>query len=348
MEIDFFENINLQSLSPQTEFEKKVMSFLKEWFSDSKTVSVQTSGSTGVPKIFEVEKDRMLNSAKMTCDFLGLKKGDSALLCLPVAYISGKMMLVRSIERKLKLTIVDPTSKPLENIEERFNFCAMSPLQVENSLAKTKNIGKLIIGGAQVSETLKKKLTQTLTSSKVQTTVFETYGMSETLSHVALKELFPNEENYFSVLDGIEISKDERGCLTIFAPKLNPKTLKTNDLIELRLFGPDELDRQQFKFLGRTDNVINSAGLKIYPEELESLVKKKIPNEAVFIGVKNDLLGEKLVLIIEGIQDEKMLQDLSGISYPTKNHQPKEIIFVETIPRKPNGKIDRMELKKNF
>lgn len=348
MQIDFSQNINLLSLSPQTEFERKVVSFLEEWFSDSETVLVQTSGSTGVPKILEVEKVRMLNSAKMTCNFLGLKKGDSAFLCLPVEYISGKMMLVRSIERKLKLTIVNPTSKPLENIEQWFDFCAMSPLQVENSLAKTKNIGKLIIGGAQVSETLKKKLTQALTSSNAQTTVFETYGMSETLSHIALKELFPTDENYFSVLDGIEVSKDERGCLTIFAPKLNAEVLKTNDLVELRNLESDKFDRQQFKFLGRTDNVINSAGLKICPEELESLVKKKIANEAVFIGVTNDLLGKKLVLIIEGIQNEKLLQDLSEISYPTKNHQPKEIIFVETIPRKPNGKIDRMELKKRF
>lgn len=337
MNIDFSQDINLKSLSSQTEFEEKVISFLVEWFSESKTVSVQTSGSTGTPKIFEIEKDKMRHSAKMTCDILNLKKGDSALLCLPVEYISGKMMIVRALERKLNLFVKTPSTKPLDDFFEKIDFCAMSPLQVENSLAKIHLIKNLIIGGASVSETLKSKISQNLKNSETQSQIFETYGMSETLSHIALKQIFPVPEDYFKVLDNIEISLDERKCLQIFAPQLNPDILKTNDLVELK-------NEKEFRFLGRIDNVINSAGLKIYPEQLEALVKKEIPNDVFFVGISDEKFGQKLVLVIEGEESKIVTEQLASIIYPTKNHHPKQIIFVEKLPRIPNGKINRQEL----
>ncbi|HQC07278.1 MAG TPA: AMP-binding protein [Kaistella chaponensis] len=337
MNIDFSKDLPIKSLFPQTEFEEKVISFLKEWYSDSKTVSVQTSGSTGTPKIFEIEKERMLHSAKMTCDILRLQKGDSALLCLPIEYISGKMMVVRAIERSLKLVIKTPSSTPLSDLNEEIDFCAMSPLQVENSLDQIHFIKNIIIGGAAVSENLKKKITQTLKHSITQTLVYETYGMSETLSHIALKEIFPIPEAYFKVLGNVEISLDERKCLQIFAPKLNPERLQTNDLVELK-------NEREFRFLGRIDHVINSAGLKIYPEELESLVKKEISNELIFLGIKDERFGQKLILVIEGAKTEMLENKLSTIIYPSKNHHPKEIIFLEKFPRIPNGKIDRRKL----
>ena len=322
---------------PTTEFELRVISFMEEWFADSKTVKVQTSGSTGTPKVFDIEKERMQYSANKTCDILRLQEGDSALLCLPVDYISGKMMVVRAIERKLKLVVNTPSAKPIADLNEEIDFCAMSPLQVENSLDKIHLIKNIIIGGAAVSESLKIKISQTLRSSETQSSIFETYGMSETLSHIALKQIYPIAEDYFKVLDGVEISLDERDCLQIFAPKLNPEPLKTNDLVEIN-------DSREFKFLGRIDNVINSAGLKIYPERLESLVKKEIPHEVVFVGVADELLGKKLLLVIEGEHNKEINQQLEKIIYPSKNHQPKEIIFIEKFPRIPNGKIDRREL----
>lgn len=344
MKLKFSEIINLNSLSPQTEFEEKVVSFLEDWFSDSEMVSVQTSGSTGKPKIFEVEKQRMLNSAKMTCDFLKLKKGNSALLCLPVEYISGKMMLVRSIERGLKLSIVNPTSAPMEFFNEEIDFCAMSPLQVENSLDKIHLIKNLIIGGAQVSATLKEKLNQKCKNSNAQTEIYETYGMSETLSHIALKQIYPIAEDYFTVLKDVEIALDERGCLVISAPKLNPQLLKTNDLVELKDLDFPESDKKQFKFLGRLDNVINSGGLKIHPEELGQLVNNQISNEVVFLGINDQKLGQKLVLLIEGNESDEIKNQLSAIIYPSKNHKPKKVVFKKEFPRLPNGKIDRLKL----
>lgn len=335
-----FNNLNINQLSFETEFEQKIKKFLEEWFSESETVKVQTSGSTGIPKVFDIEKKKMINSAEMTCNFLGLKEGNTALICLPVEYISGKMMIVRSMVKKLKLITVDPSTKPLEHINDEVDFCAMTPLQVENSLDKLHLIKNLIIGGAAVSESLKTKITQTLQFSNSPTRIFETYGMSETLSHIALKQIFPLTEDYFTVFENVTISKDERGCLKIFAPNLNAEVLQTNDLVEIKF------DNKQFRFLGRIDNIINSGGAKIFPEQLESLVKKKIPNEVVFLGLNDESLGQKLILVIEGEETKDLIGKISAMPFEKNFHKPKEIIFIGKIPRTPNGKINRIELTK--
>lgn len=320
-----------------------MISFLDEWFSASATVPVQTSGSTGVPKVFEIEKARMKSSAQMTCNFLGLKVGDSALLCLPVEYISGKMMLVRSGERGLKLQVVTPTSTPFKDLHEKVDFCAITPLQAENSLDRLHLLQNIIIGGAQVNENLKRKIQAELNSINGNSTrIFETYGMSETLSHIALKQIYPENHEYFTAFETVEISTDERGCLRIFAPQIHPEILQTNDIIELK-------NTSEFKFLGRIDNVINSGGLKIQPEELESLAKNHLQNEVVFADVQDEKLGQKLVMIVEGEKSnylqakiEEILKELKEKF--SKNHQPREIIFLTEIPRLPNGKIDRRSI----
>ncbi|WPO84569.1 AMP-binding protein [Chryseobacterium sp. JJR-5R] len=332
-----FNNLEINNLCPQTEFEKKVFFFLKEWWSDSETVKVQTSGSTGIPKIFDIEKRKMISSAEMTCDFLGLKEENTALICLPVEYISGKMMVVRSVARKLKLIIAEPSVSPLKQLTEKIDFCAMTPLQVENSLDRLYLIENLIIGGAAVSESLKKMIAEK--GLPQDNRIFETYGMSETLSHIGLKQIFPQAEDYFTVFDSVEISEDERGCLKIYAPNLNDEVLHTNDLVEV-------INEKQFRFLGRIDHVINSGGAKIFPEQLEALVKKKIPNEAVFLGQEDDTLGQKIILIVEGTESQDIIKKISEIQFEKNFHRPKDIIFIEKIPRTPNGKISRIELKK--
>ena len=342
MQIDF-KNFDIKNILPRTEFEKKVLQFLQDWFSHSETVSVQTSGSTGIPKVFEIEKKRMLNSSKMTCDFLGLKEGDTALLCLPVQYISGKMMLVRAIERKLKVIISEPSSTP--EISQNTDFCAMTPLQVQNSLDKIHFIKNLIIGGAAVSENLKSQLTSSI-QHPASNKIYETYGMSETLSHIALKQISPIQEEYFTVLNDVEISVDERNCLRIFAPKLNPEILQTNDIVELMHFDSTQCDKKQFKFLGRFDNVINSGGVKIFAEELESLVKKHIDRDLVFLGKPDETLGEKLVLVVEGENDEDLKSEILNLKFENKFHSPKEILFLEKFPRAENGKVLRKEILK--
>ncbi|ACU06718.1 O-succinylbenzoic acid-CoA ligase [Flavobacteriaceae bacterium 3519-10] len=341
MTLSFSENID-PSLLPQTEFEEKVVSFLEEWHSVRETVPVQTSGSTGTPKVFAIRKERMRHSANMTCDFLNLSPESSALLCLPVEYISGKMMVVRAAERNMKLTVSTPTSQPLQNITEFIDFCAMTPLQVQNSLDKIHLIGNLIIGGAQVAEHLKVNITDALKHSNTQSRVYETYGMSETLSHIALKQIYPKSEEFFTVLGDVQISQDERSCLSVFAPKLNPDRLQTNDLVEIK-------NATQFRFIGRLDNIINSGGLKIHPEELEELVKKHLKTEVIFAGLKDDRLGQKLVLGVEGARSTQLSNALNTAldaveTAFSKNHRPREIFYLNEFPRLPNGKISRRAL----
>ena len=337
MEIHFNKLI-MRDLNPQTLFEKQVRDFIQEWFSSGSEVDVQTSGSTGSPKIFQISKDKMLNSAKMTCDFLKLEEGDTALICLPVKYISGKMMVVRSIERKFRLILREPSINPLKDLNEYISFCAMTPLQVENSLDKIHLIKNLIIGGAAVAENLKNKIKSQLQNSEHHCKIYETYGMSETLSHIALKEIFPNTQNFFTVLNGIEISTDDRGRLQIFAPDLNSEKLITNDLVEI-------INNHQFRFLGRTDCVINSGGAKIFPEQLEAFVKSYIDNEVVFIGIPDEQLGERLFIVVEGKESEYMRSEILNLNYQKSYHKPKGIIFVEELPRTPNGKIDRLKIR---
>lgn len=322
-----------------SEFEQAVARFIADWNSPSTTVAVKTSGSTGVPKLIEAEKNKMQHSAMMTCEFLNINKGDTALLCLPTEYISGKMMIVRSMVKGLKLYVSEPALSPLEAVSFPIDFCAMTPLQVEHSLNNIYHIKNLIIGGAAVSETLKKSIFTAFTSSGTgNSRIFETFGMSETLSHIALKQIYPQEEPFFTVLNGVDISRDERGCLKIFAPKLNPNVLQTNDLVEM-------VGKNQFRFLGRLDNVINSGGAKIFPEELEALAKKEITKEIVFIGLADEQLGQRLTAVVEGAFDEEIKQTINGLEYSRSFHRPKDIIFIDRIPRTPNGKISRLALK---
>lgn len=325
-------------MADSTSFDVKVQNFISEWQDGTASVTVQSSGSTGTPKIFEIEKEKMRHSAEMTCDFLNLKPSDTALLCLPVEYISGKMMVVRSIVRHMRLLVAEPALTPLKNLDTSVDFCAMTPLQVEHSLDQLHLIKTLIIGGAAVAEQLKTKIFAAFSGTQSDIRIFETYGMTETLSHIALKQIYPTTEAYFTVLKDVEISVDERGCLKIFAPKLNPEVLQTNDLVET-------VHEKQFRFLGRIDNVINSGGAKIFPEELEALARKEIPNEIVFLGLEDAVLGQRLVAVIEGESHEDLKQKISGIAYAKSFHRPKEIIFISQIPRTPNGKVSRAALK---
>lgn len=340
---ELINKLKINNLYNNLFFKEKLVFFLKEWNSTQQTVKVQTSGSTGIPKILDIDKEKMLHSAKMTCDFLGLNENHSALLCLPLEYISGKMMVIRALQTNMTLHISGPSTTPLQNLDFPIDFCAMTPLQVEHSLDKLPLIKNLIIGGATVSESLKKKIHESLQSKNTdyKIRILETYGMSETLSHIALKEIFPNTEPYFQVLNDIEISQDERGCLSIFAPKLNNETLKTNDLVEIK-------SKKEFRFLGRVDNIINSGGAKIFPEELESFIKTYIENEAVLVGIPDEILGEKLILVLEDIENESIINKILNLKFEKSFHKPKEIFFVEKIPRTPNGKVDRLTLKKQF
>ncbi len=306
------------------EFEKPVGDFLLDWFDSKSYIEMQTSGTTGTPKKISVSKQAMVYSALATGDFFDLKAGDKALHCLPVKYVAGKMMLVRAMILGLDMEFVAPSSHPLTNNDINYDFVAMVPLQAQNSLKELKSVKKLIVGGAKISPILEKEL------MKLKTNVFETYGMTETITHIAAKKV---GEKAFMVLPNVTISYDERNCLVIHAPKISEEIILTNDLVEL-------VSENQFVFLGRMDNVINSGGIKLIPEQIEDKLSKHI-HKRFFITSKEDKeLGEKLVLVIEGQQDDL---DASLFDDLDKYEKPREIIFIPKFKETASGKIMRKE-----
>jgi len=306
--------------------------FLEEWNNPSEFVEVKTSGSTGEPKRMMVEKRRMLNSARITCDFLGLKKDDTALLCMSTDYIAGKMMVVRSIERGLKLISVAPSGHPLAGITNmEFVFSAMVPMQVYNSLQvpeekeRLMQIKHLIIGGGAIDEAMEREL------RNFPNAVWSTYGMTETLSHIALRRISgPDASYWYTPFSSVEISQNQDGCLVINAPEVCAQTLVTNDIVEI-------VDNR-FRILGRKDNVICSGGIKLQIEEIERELKPYVRVPYIISKRKDEKFGEVVVLLTEGSTDEA--HHICEKVLP-KYHIPKAYIHVDQIPLTETGKPAR-------
>ena len=328
--------------------------FLSEWNNDSDRVLVHTSGSTGKPKPMRVEKKRMLNSARITCDFLGLKPGDSALLCMSLDYIAGKMVVVRSIERHLHLISVPPSGHPLKDVDEEITFAAMVPMQVYNTLQvpeereRLSRIRHLIIGGGAIDAALE----QELQSLPGDIAIWSTYGMTETLSHIALRRINGDESSeWYQPFDSVHISQTEEGCLVIDAPQVCAETLVTNDIVEIEPYIYNKVEKLRFRIKGRKDNVICSGGIKIQIEEVETLLKPYLEKPFMLAKKKDGKFGEIAVLLTEDEDIKKveatvrrLLSDESEKSSDHKKYKywiPKEFRYVEHLPLTETGKPKR-------
>lgn len=335
-----------------------VNDFLQEWNSPSETLLVHTSGSTGKPKPMWVEKQRMLNSAHITCDFLGLRPGNSALLCMSLDYIAGKMMVVRSIERKLRLFSVKPSGHPLSDeslakmVEMDFDFVAMVPMQVYNTLQvpqereRLSRIKHLIIGGGAIDDALAEEL------RSLPGAVWSTYGMTETLSHIALRRLNGEEASeWYQPFDSVGVSLNSDGCLVIDAPLVCSEPLVTNDIAEikqqetsshssdasssLKTSSPHVL----FRIRGRKDNVICSGGIKIQIEKVENLLRQHLDAPFLLAKKKDEKFGEIAVLVTES-------GDLEGVEAICRQVLPKywvprQYLHFDQLPMTETGKPKR-------
>ena len=360
----------------------EVYQFLEDWFDDKLYIEVRTSGSTGAPKLIQLQKKFMINSAKATGVFFELSENTTALLCMSPNYIAGKMMLVRALTLGWNLDVVEVTSKPLKNSDKNYDFSEMVPLQIANSLSEIEKIKKLIIGGGVVSNQLLNQIQQ------IKTEVFATYGMTETITHIAVRKLNnfqkaiesetkqsqfsipPNDKipsqaeknvrfrlaeldaaSHYKVFTNIKISTDERGCLVIEAPKISDELIITNDLVEL-------FSEIEFKWLGRYDSIINSGGIKIIPEQLEEKLTNLISEPFFLAGLPDAALGEKLILVIEKVIPEMsrsalisttlnnhnniLFQKLKELKTLSKYEIPKEIYCIKNFVKTPTGKINRI------
>lgn len=318
------------------DWEREIFQVIQDWLDPTVSrMKAHTSGSTGTPKEISFTKAAMAQSAQLTAQRFGLHRGASALLCLPARYIAGKMMIIRALVNGWALTYIEPGGNPAASLNRGVDFAAMIPLQVHQGLTDSPKqfakIGQLIIGGAPISSRTMDMIQQTPVDC------FATYGMTETLTHIAIRRLNGiSRTELFEVLPSIQLSQDDRGCLVIEAPHFE-ETVITNDLVELH-------GRGHFRWMGRYDNVINSGGVKVSPERVEEKLQAVIKERFYLIGQADEVLGEKVVLVVEG---EKWPEDkfehfhLRTGKILDRFEVPKDIRFVEQFEETETGKVKR-------
>ncbi|MBT8262513.1 MAG: AMP-binding protein [Bacteroidia bacterium] len=313
--------------------EASVVRFLEQWLDFNETVSVKTSGSTGDPKVIELRKEHMINSAKATAAYFKTGVNTRALLCLSADYIAGKMMLVRAMVLGWDLHIVTPSKDSLTEYDNDYDFVAMVPYQVWHSLESLGKVKKLIIGGGRIPAELETKL------QEVSTEAFATYGMTETSTHVAVRRLNgPARSDSFSALPDVKFSVDERNCLLINAPNILDHPLTTNDVVTLN-------SPTNFNWHGRYDNVINSGGIKIYPEIVEAKLSSDISNNFLIASEKDEELGERVIMVYEG--NERSAPNLSEAFRKLEPHErPKRVYSLSRFVYTETGKLKRQDVLK--
>ena len=317
-------------------YEQSVGDFLMDWLNDKDYIDVKTSGSTGKPKWVRLKKQYMVNSAIATGDFFNVSVGDKALHCLPAEYIAGKMMLIRALILGLEVDFVAPSLHPLAYSNREYDFCALIPLQLQNSLPYLNRVKTIIVGGATVSNELLEAI------QDKDTLIYETYGMTETVTHIAAKKLnnFESPEakaaNTFKTLPDVTVKQDKRDCLIINAPNISDEAIVTNDLVNL-------VSDREFEWKGRFDNIINSGGIKLIPEQIEAKLDTLIHERFFVAGLPDGQLGNKLVLIIEGeeVPVNEISEKIKALTTLDKFEVPKEIITLPVFQETENGKIKR-------
>jgi len=324
--------VKVHFLEKDEELHQRLLIFSQQWNDDSTFFETLTSGSTGRPKIIRIEKRHAVASAWATIRFLKLKPLQNALLCLNIETIGGKMMWIRSVVNSLNLYVVSPQSNPLKNSDVPIDFVALAPIQLHTILQETpdklSNISTIIVGGGEVSPATHSLLV------KYGLTVFQTFGMSETVSHIALKKIGVENESCYTALDHVTISEVD-GLLCVDAPTIGIDHLVSQDTV--RLINP-----HQFVWLGRSDFVINSGGVKIQIESLERELQAHIKERFFVFPKKDDKLGEAVALIVLGKVQSCYCLKKFYCFLSHKYHTPKYIAFVDQFEWTKSGKINRI------
>ena len=312
----------IESLKDNTDY----YNFLTSWFDENDFILVKTSGSTGTPKEIKLKKIDLISSSKLTADYFNLKPGDKVINCLPVEYIAGKMMLVRSLVLGLDLYLFPVNSSPIKQIQKNYDLIAFTPMQLENSILFIDRIKNVLVGGSAVNENLKQKILN------INTNVYETYGMTETITHIAVRNLTKGE-NEFTTLPGIEIGKRDN-CLFIKPNHLSIEMVQTNDIVQFT-------NKNKFLLIGRRDFIINSGGVKLNPETIEKKLAKYISADFVISSIDNSKFGEVVALVFKKNIPDNYSKAFTHLS---KYEVPKEVLVIDNFPEI-NGKINRLKIR---
>lgn len=321
------------------------MAFLEDWQNGETEFVLHTSGSTGGPKRITVTRAQLVASARATGEALGLQAGMRALICLNTAYIAGVMMLVRGLELGLEMTVIGPSRRPFASFvgtDQRFEFTALVPMQLEATLesaAETAILDRchaVLIGGAPLNPSLMAR------AQRVAAPLYHTFGMTETVSHIALRRINGAEKSdWFVPLPRVELWRDDRECLVIRGPMTRGETVVTNDRVILREDGC-------FRWVGRIDHVINSGGVKVQAEQVEAQLQRFFPDRQIAVmGWPDELLGECVLLIIEGeaVDGEILAEGLASID---RYSRPKKVIYCPHFPQTETGKVNRAQLRQEL
>lgn len=323
----------------QEPWQTEIYQFIVDFFNLIAPLKQKTSGTTGDPKILDLDRESMIQSAKMTIRHFNLKRGDKVLLCLPMQYVAAKMMLVRALIGGLNLITVEPSGDPLKNCDTTVQFAAMVPLQLYESLKHPESLGKiekLLIGGGEINPELLREVRKLTTLE-----VFESFAMSETYTHFALRRINGDRpESYFKVMKKVEISTDHRDCLVVHIPGVTKEQVMSNDLVSIK-------SKSEFEWLGRIDTIIKTGGVKIIPEILEKKIRDIVGHELLILGIPDEKLGQKLILVVETAADQSLIESWkkSISSILSKPEVPKEIICLVEFPRKSSMKVDRFGVR---
>jgi o-succinylbenzoate---CoA ligase len=343
---DEIANYSFRNSIPLNGYETKTLEFCRSWLNGIQEFPIQTSGSTGTPKSISLTRQQLEASARRTIKLLNLQKGDTTLVCLNTEYIAGMMMLARGFMSDLHMIIVEPIGNPITLVDKDVNiaFASFVPMQLQTilhespeTLSQLNSMKGILVGGAPVSPNLQREL------QRIKAPIYHTYGMTETASHIALRRLNgPESADYYNVLEGIEVGLDKRGCLTIKGDVTNDELLATNDIVEL-------LTSKRFRWIGRVDNIINSGGVKVQVEKVELAIAEAFADltdsPRFFIAPQPDeLLGDKIVLILEGKpfskEDEDMLMERLRNTL-RKFELPKDIYYSPAFTETSTGKLSR-------
>lgn len=341
-----------------SEYDKKVIQLVEKWQSQQEYFEIFTSGSTGQPKKIKLERNLIIESIKLTQKAFTLEPDDTLFCCLNAEYIAGMMMIFRALYLKTEILIIEPSSYPFENesirnfLTNKSIFYAFVPLQMqtllesENDLHLLNAAKAIIVGGAAVNQAITQKLQQ------ISSPVYATYGMTETITHIAIQKLNgENQNGYFEALENVKLAVDENNCLKINAPTTKNEWIVTNDVVEIA-------DSNKFKLIGRKDNIINSGGVKIQLEKVEAIIEEILVKEQLSLkrffcwGVADEKLGQKLVIFAERnktvlesdiLQKSLLFKQMQASSLLSKFEKPKDLIWLDKFKETSTAKIDKIK-----
>ena len=307
---------------------ERIIAEISDNWRAGKPLEAHTSGSTGTPKPITLSHELVRDSAWRSIRHFGLTADSHLHLCLSPDYIAGKMVIIRALEACCSLSWEPASSHPRLNAPKPITLLSivgtqLPGLQQLKEHGNLPSIKHLLLGGAPLTAA-QRTLALTLADE-----AWESYGMTETASHIALRHV---DDPWFYPLDSINLGTDDRGCLRIELPHSEP--LLTNDIIE---FQPDT---QGFRVLGRADNVIITGGLKVHPEQVEALLAPYFHGDIMLTSVPDPKWGQLLVLQTESTTIPTDWDTLVATLLPP-HQRPRRIEQVPSLPRTSNGKLRR-------